>query len=166
MNYEHCATHKHKHHHEMLKCFVKRLPQVTKTIFWFFFLFYFISQSYHAKLDGNLTCKTRFGSPVFCDNCFRSLASGLWFIAKYDFIVRNWWCLNDVRIRFVRDDALPILPRPKPKSIYSEFKSEKQDKEIKKLQNTFFATRSEIVDNISSFSRFILWFIVVWSLFN
>lgn len=69
------------------------------------------------------TCKTRFGSPVFCDNCLRSLASGLWFIAKYDFIVRNWWCLNDVLIRFVRDDALPMLPRPKPKSIYSEFRS-------------------------------------------
>lgn len=29
-----------------------------------------------------LTCRTLFGKPVFCDNCFRSLASGLWLIAK------------------------------------------------------------------------------------
>lgn len=103
--------------------------------------------SYQSTSDGNLTCKTRFGSPVFCDNCLRSLASGLWFIAKYDFIVRNWWCLNDVRIRFVRDDALPMLPRPKPKSIYSEFKSGNGDKEIKNYK-IHFATRSEIADNI------------------
>lgn len=112
--------------------------------------------SFYEK--GNLTCKTRFGSPVFWDNCFRSFASGLWFIAKYDFIVRNWWCLNDVRIRFVRDDELPMLPRPKPISIYSGFKSGKKDKEIKNYK-MHFATRSEIADNISfSLSYDLLWF--------
>lgn len=48
-----------------------------------------------------LTCRTLLVRPVFCASCFKSLASGLWLIAKYDFIVRNWWCLNDVLIRFV-----------------------------------------------------------------
>lgn len=70
-----------------------------------------------------LTCNTRFGRPVFCDNCFRSFASGLWLIEKYDFIVRNWWCLNEVRIRLARDAALSGPPRPKPKSKYSELRS-------------------------------------------
>lgn len=36
------------------------------------------------------TCKTRLGSPVFCDSCFKSLASGLWLMAKYDFMVLSW----------------------------------------------------------------------------
>ena len=40
--------------------------------------------------------------PVFCASCFKSLASGFWLMAKYDFIVRSWWCLKDVRMRFVR----------------------------------------------------------------
>lgn len=62
------------------------------------------------------TCSTRLGRPVFCDNCFKSFASGLWLIEKYDFIVLSWWCLNDVRIRFALDEALMWLPRPKPRS--------------------------------------------------
>lgn len=33
-------------------------------------------------------------------------------MAKYDFIVRNWWCLNDVRIRFVR--CVCAWPEPEP----------------------------------------------------
>lgn len=49
-----------------------------------------------------LTCNTRLDRPVFCASCFRSLASGFWLMLKYDFIVRSWWCLNDVRMRFVR----------------------------------------------------------------
>lgn len=49
-----------------------------------------------------LTCNTRLDKPVFCASCFRSLASGFWLMLKYDFIVRSWWCLNDVRMRFVR----------------------------------------------------------------
>lgn len=68
-----------------------------------------------------LTCSTRFGRPVFCDSCLRSFASGLWLIAKYDFMVRSWWCLKDVRIRLARDDD--PRPRLKPKSRYSVFKS-------------------------------------------
>lgn len=110
----------------------------------------------------NLTCKTRLGKPVFCDNCLRSLASGLWLIAKYDFIVRNWWCLNDVLIRFVRDDALPMLPRPKPKSIYSELRSERK-RNVYKLQLLRQDLRQ---DDCTFFSLLILWFIVAWSLFN
>lgn len=45
--------------------------------------------NYITDINYTITCNTRFGSPVFCDNCFRSLASGLWLIEKYDFIVRN-----------------------------------------------------------------------------
>lgn len=48
-----------------------------------------------------LTCRTLLVNPVFWASCFRSFASGLWFMAKYDFMVRSWWCLKEVRIRFV-----------------------------------------------------------------
>jgi hypothetical protein len=47
------------------------------------------------------TCRTLFERPVFWASCFRSLASGFWLMEKYDFIVLNWWCLNEVRIRLV-----------------------------------------------------------------
>jgi len=63
-----------------------------------------------------LTCSTRLDSPVFWASCFKSLASGFWLMLKYDFIVRSWWCLNDVRMRFVRVcwccccDMLPVVP--------------------------------------------------------
>lgn len=114
-----------------------------------------------SVIYSDLTCKTRLGKPVFCDNCLRSLASGLWFIAKYDFIVRNWWCLNDVLIRFVRDDVLPMLPRPKPKSIYSELRSERKEMFTSyNFCDKIWARRLHI------FSLLILWFIVAWSLFN
>ena len=54
---------------------------------------------YFARAFWNHTCKTRFESPVFCESCFKSFASGLWFIAKYAFIALSWWCLKDVRMR-------------------------------------------------------------------
>lgn len=46
------------------------------------------------------TCNTRLLSCVFLDSSFKSLASGLWFMEKYDFIVLSWWCLKEVRTRF------------------------------------------------------------------
>jgi len=46
------------------------------------------------------TCRTLLLSPVLIDSCLRSLASGLWLRAKYDFMMRSSWCLNDVRSRF------------------------------------------------------------------
>ena len=52
-----------------------------------------------------ITCSTLLLRPVFWASCFRSLVSGLWLREKYDFIVRNWWCLNDVRMRF----CLPVI---------------------------------------------------------
>lgn len=54
---------------------------------------------YFARAFWNQTCNTRFERPVFCESCFKSFASGLWFIAKYAFIALSWWCLNDVRMR-------------------------------------------------------------------
>ena len=54
------------------------------------------------------TCKTLLESPVFCASCLRSLASGFWLMAKYDFMVRNWWCLNDVLMRLVRCCCWPF----------------------------------------------------------
>lgn len=61
------------------------------------------------------TCNTLLESPVFWESCLRSLASGLWFMAKYDFMARSWWCLKEVRMRFGRArcslDVLLSLPR-------------------------------------------------------
>ena len=48
------------------------------------------------------TWRMRLPSPVFCESCLRSLASGLWLSAKYDFSTRSSWYLNDVRSRFCR----------------------------------------------------------------
>lgn len=63
-------------------------------------------------IDISRTCSTLFERPVFCDNCFRSLASGFWLMAKYDFIVRSWWCLNEVRIRLLRACCDRLPPEP------------------------------------------------------
>lgn len=42
-----------------------------------------IASSWTFKCDVRVcTCRTRFDSPVFCDNCFKSFASGFWLIAK------------------------------------------------------------------------------------
>lgn len=67
---------------------------------------------YLARAFWNQTCKTRFDKPVFCESCFKSFASGLWFIAKYAFIARSWWCLNEVRMRlgFVSPLCCPRWP--------------------------------------------------------
>lgn len=53
------------------------------------------------------TWRTRLERDVFWANCFKSLASGFWLMAKYCFMVRNWWCLKEVRILFVLPDADP-----------------------------------------------------------
>nr|CAD7419089.1 unnamed protein product [Timema poppensis] len=69
----------------------------------------------YKTLDIERTWRTLLGSPVFWDSCFKSLASGLWFIAKYDFMVRSWWCLKDVRMRLVLcpfDPGIPGVPGP------------------------------------------------------
>lgn len=55
------------------------------------------------------TCSTLFDKPVFCASCFKSFASGFWLMAKYVFIVLSWWCLKDVRIRFVLCVWWPVL---------------------------------------------------------
>jgi len=70
---------------------------------------YFLSSSRESFGDGvdvrnwrnlHATCNTLLLSPVFMESCLRSLASGLWLRAKYDFMIRSSWCLNDVRRRF------------------------------------------------------------------
>lgn len=70
----------------------------------------FIAVHYKDFKEHLLTCRTRLESPVFCANCFKSLASGFWLIAKYDFMVLSWWCLKLVRIRLVRCVWLDTLP--------------------------------------------------------
>ena len=42
------------------------------------------------------TCNTFLSSPVFEANSFNSRLSGFWFIWKWLFMIRNWWCLNEV----------------------------------------------------------------------
>lgn len=88
----------------ILKPNLNRSKQMISLISW--------SNCVEALVIAQLTCNTRFDSPVFCDNCFRSLASGFWLMAKYDFIVRNWWCLNDVRIRLLRACCERLPPEP------------------------------------------------------
>lgn len=61
-----------------------------------------------------ITCSTRFDSPVFWASCFRSLASGFWLMAKYDFIVLSWWCLKEVRMRLERECACDMWPPLEP----------------------------------------------------
>lgn len=51
-----------------------------------------------ARAFWNHTWRTLFDNPVFWARFFRSLASGFWLIAKYDFIDRSWLCLKEVRI--------------------------------------------------------------------
>lgn len=104
----------------------RRGPDGTRNIGFFFvwvgvnslfsyFIFLFVRYCIKCRID--FTCNTRLGRPVFCESCLRSLASGLWLWWKYDFMVRSWWCLNDVRIRFVRwwpEPPLPPEPDDKP----------------------------------------------------
>lgn len=85
---------------------------------WWYRHTYFVNNLFNSKVDyvqprlSVPTWRTRFDSPVFWANCFRSLASGFWLIAKYDFMVRSWWCLNDVRIRFVLVCPERLPPEP------------------------------------------------------
>merc|ERR1719220_1232774 len=47
------------------------------------------------------TWRTFLSRPVFCESILSSLESGFWLIWKWPFIIRSWWCWNDVRARFV-----------------------------------------------------------------
>jgi len=60
----------------------------------------------------SLTCNTRLLRPVLMESCLRSLASGLWFSEKYDFMTRSSWCLNDVLVRFCRVGRRSIMSVP------------------------------------------------------
>ena len=49
----------------------------------------------------HLTWRTFLSRPVFCESILSSLESGFWLIWKWPFMMRSWWCLNEVRARFV-----------------------------------------------------------------
>ena len=49
----------------------------------------------------HLTWRTFLSRPVFWESILSSLESGFWLIWKWPFMMRSWWCLNEVRARFV-----------------------------------------------------------------
>ena len=58
------------------------------------------------------TWRTFLSRPVFCESILSSLESGFWLIWKWPFMIRSWWCLNDVRARFVFAWPTPCASMP------------------------------------------------------
>lgn len=111
--------------------------------------------SYQVRGQGGgrwllLTCRTLLVRPVFWASCLRSLASGLWLIAKQDFMVRSWWCLKEVRMRLVFWEGGQAWSRSRWSPSFSLQPDQEEEKEGLQSQNRYTVVKCALQYNSSN----------------